>query len=152
VPAFAVAFVLISAGCLMAPSWVFRGLSNMSLRMDSHVIYFAAGTLSAFCLTLAMIWIADLWTPGRSAMWSRLSFFGRTSMFTFAWGNMLLYLVDYHPSGPSATLAMAALLLAAICLMSFVFDLIMRRSDSARAMLEAVNRPLDWLARLTLGR
>lgn len=152
VPALAVALVLTLAGALMVPGWVFHGLSNMNLRMDSHVVYFATGTVSALCLTLASIWIVDIRMPGRSAMWRRLSFFGRTSMFTFAWGNMLLYLVDYQPSGSGTAFGMAVLLLAAICLMSFVFDLIMRRSDLARAMLESVNRPLDWLACLSPGR
>ncbi|MDB6454792.1 OpgC domain-containing protein [Falsirhodobacter sp. 20TX0035] len=137
---------------LTAPDWVFRGLSNMSLRMNSHVIYFAAGALAALCLTLAFIWIVDVRAPGRASMWRGLSFFGRTSMFTFAWGNMLLYLVDHRPTTEVGAFGMAALLLATICLMSLLFDLIMRHSDSARTLLAVVNRPLDRLTGLSLAK
>lgn len=148
--ALAVSLMVTLVGALSVPDAVFRGLANMSLRLNSSVIYFAAGTLSALSLTLALIWIADVWAPIRSTTWQLVSFFGRTSMFTFAWGNMLLYLLDYTPPDAVTAYAMAALLLATICLMSFTFDRALRRSPRAGEMLKWVNRPLDRLTGLSL--
>ncbi|WP_435169647.1 OpgC domain-containing protein [Falsirhodobacter sp. 1013] len=145
-----VSLALTLAGALTVPDAVFRGLANMSLRLNSSVIYFAAGTLSAVSLTLALIWIVDVWAPIRSTVWHSVSFFGRTSMFTFAWGNMLLYLLDYRPTNAVSAYGTAGLLLAAICLMSFCFDRAMRRSRRAGALLEMINRPLDRLTRLSI--
>lgn len=142
---------LASMGAFIIPHEVFVGLANMSLRMNSHVLYFVIGAVSAVLVSLAFIWIIDVRKMVSSRFWFMLSFFGRTSMFTFAWGNIMLYMVNYYPAGKGDTYTLAFLLVAAICLMSFVFDFVMRHSEITRTAIAAMNKPLDDLARLLLS-
>lgn len=130
------------------PEEVFSGLADMSLRMNSHVLYFTIGTSFAVLASLVFIFIADVKEVASREFWRISAFFGRTSLFTFSWGNILLYLVNYQPLTSSGTYTLAFLLLVAICLMSFVFDHIMRHYEGARFALVAVNRPLENLSRL----
>lgn len=139
---------LASMGAFIIPREVLVGLADMSLRMNSHVLYFIIGAVSAVLVSLAFIWMIDVRKMVSSRFWFMLSFFGRTSMFTFAWGNIMLYMVNYYPAGKGDTYTIAFLLVAAICLMSFVFDFVMRHSEIARAVIAAMNKPLDDLARL----
>lgn len=153
IPKAAIFFLILTViGALIAPKWVLDGLADMSLRMNSHFIYFAAGTLSAVAVTMAFIWALDARPGTRSPIWYKLSFFGRTSMFTFAWGNILLYLIDYRPDNAAGAFITAAALMATICLMSFAFDALMRNSQQARSLLEMINRPLDLLAQRLVQR
>ncbi|WP_405405955.1 heparan-alpha-glucosaminide N-acetyltransferase domain-containing protein [Paracoccus sp. Ld10] len=133
-------------GGLFIDRTVIDGLSQGLLRRDSHPMYFAAGILSATVMTMLFVWLIDVHRIGRTDAWVRATFFGRTSMFTFAWGNILLYLVDLTPDTLGATLAWAAALLAAICAMSIAFDIAARRSTVTAAGLRWLGMPGDRLA------
>lgn len=122
------------------------GLVDGSLRKDSHPLYFAAGTVSATLMTLLFVQLIDIRTIGNVDFWTRMTFFGRTSMFTFAWGNIFLYLVNPAPVSAGAALIWAAALLGGICAMSFAFDLTARRSPAIAAALGWLKTPSDWLA------
>lgn len=129
-----------------------RGLGNLSLRMDSDPLYFATGVLGAFALTSAL----TLLTAGRSDTTTRRlagwTFFGRTSLFTFAFGNMLLYTVDAAPgSGPQA-LAIALALLVAIAALSLWFDWTSRRGGPIAAATTGVRDAINALARSMVDR
>jgi hypothetical protein len=143
---------LMIVGTLILPRGTFSDLADMSLRMRSHTLYFSVGIGIAFFMTLAFVWIVDVKSIVNTSTWSSLAFFGRTSMFTFAWGNILLYIVDYEPATLIGVYAFACLLLTTICTMSLAFDRIMRGSELARAALVAVNKPLDHLAQALLTR
>lgn len=147
-----VALVLVAmAGALALPEGAFATLANGTLRRASHGLYFAAGAVSATLMTIMFIWLIDIRRVGSTAAWSRLTFFGRTSMFTFAWGNVLLYLVDVSPDGPMAALSWAVLLLMAICAMSWAFDLAARRSAAVGMGLGLLKRPIDRVAQSLLN-
>ncbi|WDA12413.1 hypothetical protein [Paracoccus marcusii] len=67
-------------------------------------------------------------------------------MFTFAWGNVLLYLVAPQPTDVIGALIWTAALLAALCVMSLGFDRAARRSTTVATTLTQLRRPADWLA------
>lgn len=77
---------IIIIGALILPHEAFSGLAAMSLRMSSHPLYFAAGAAFAIFTSLAFILIVDVKKIAADSLWRELSFFGRTSMFTFSWG------------------------------------------------------------------
>ena len=135
------------AGLLAMPQGTFTAMGNMSLRMISHPFYFITGAVMAIWLTAFCIWVADIPKLGTAAGWDRMTFFGRTSMFTFAWGNILLYLVQPEPQTLGQTALWAALLLAAICAMSFFFDFAVRKSPPVASGLKWIKRITDRIAR-----
>ena len=145
----------IGAGFLALPQGTIEALGNMSLRMNSHPLYFAVGIAMAAWLTASCIWLADILKVGSNAGWNRMTFFGRTSMFTFAWGNILLYLVQPEPQTLGSTMLWAILLLATICAMSFFFDRAVRRSEFVGFGMKKIKRITDrmaqWLVQ-SLGR
>ena len=125
---------------------VIDGLADGSLRRDSNPLYFATGILSATLMTLFFVWMIDIRKVGSIGAWSHATFFGRTSMFTFAWGNVLLYLVAPQPTNVTGALAWTAALLVALCVMSLGFDRAARRSTTVATTLTQLRRPADWLA------
>lgn len=125
---------------------VIDGLADGSLRRDSNPLYFATGILSATLMTLFFVWLIDIRKVGSIGAWSRATFFGRTSMFTFAWGNVLLYLVAPQPTDVIGAVAWTAALLVALCVMSLGFDRAARRSTTVATTLTRLRRPADWLA------
>lgn len=138
------------AGILAMPQGTFADLSDMSLRLSSHPLYFAAGALMAAWLTAFCIWLADILKLGTAAGWDRMTFFGRTSMFTFAWGNILLYLVQPGPGTMGQAIFWAALLLAALIAMSFLFDRATRKSRWVASSLKSAKHLTDATARWVL--
>nr|WP_111298757.1 OpgC domain-containing protein [Paracoccus saliphilus] len=148
---FAGAVLAAMTGALALPDGAFAKLADGSFRMDSHGLYFAAGVVSATLMTIMFVWLIDIKQAGSTAAWTRLTFFGRTSMFTFAWGNILLYLVDVTPAGAAASLFWAILLLLAVCVMSYGFDLAARRSQTVVTGLSILKRPVDRMAQSLLN-
>ncbi|WP_277022332.1 OpgC domain-containing protein [Paracoccus hibiscisoli] len=141
------AATLVAGVCFLTlPEGTFTALGDMSLRMSSKPVYFAMGAVMAVWLTAFCIWLADILTLGGTAIWSRLIFFGRTSMFTFAWGNILLYLVQPKPQTLGQTLFWTMLLLGTICLMSLVFDRAVQRSLVVASSLKRVKQVSDGIA------
>lgn len=69
---------------ILLPSGAFLGMADMSLRMESNVLYFLIGTVFAFLSSLAFVWIVDIKYPNLKETWVSWSFFGRTSLFTFS--------------------------------------------------------------------
>lgn len=134
-------------GFMVMPQGTFAAMGNMSLRMISHPFYFVIGAVMAVWLTAFCIWVGDILNVGSKAGWARMTFFGRTSMFTFAWGNILLYLVQPAPHNLSSTLLWAALLLATICAMSFFFDRAVRRSEFVGTAMKKIKQITDGTAR-----
>lgn len=133
-------------GGLVLTNEAIDGLVDGSLRKDSHPLYFATGILSATLMTLLFVQLIDIRNVGSADLWTRVTFFGRTSMFTFAWGNIFLYLVGPSPVSASTALIWAAALLGGICAMSFAFDRAARCSPATAAVLKRLRIPTDWLA------
>lgn len=142
----AAATLAAGAGFLTMPQGTFAALGDMSLRMSSHPLYFIVGAVTATWLTALCIWLADILKLGRMTGWYRMTFFGRASMFTFAWGNILLYLVQPEPQTLGQTILWATLLLVAICAMSFLFDLAVQKSQLVASRLKSARCIFDRMA------
>lgn len=123
-----------------------RGLGNLTLRMDSHPLYFATGVLGTFALTGALTWLTAGRSAAATARLTRLAFFGRTSLFTFAFGNMLLYVAVVDPATGPQALANALALLAAITALSLWFDWTSRRGGPVAAAAAALRGRIDALS------
>ena len=103
-----------------------NALGTMSLRIAGHPLYFLFGMHFAVVLTAAATLVTTSIKADR--FWRNTAFFGRTSLFTFAFGNMLLYCVTVEPENRAAALQLLAVLLVAIITLSVWFDLTMRRT------------------------
>ena len=125
---------------------VIDGLAGGGLRRDSNPLYFATGILSATLVTLFFVWMIDIQKVGSIGAWSQATFFSRTSMFTFAWGNVLLYLVAPQPTDVTGALAWTAALLAAVRDEPWFRPRRARRSTTVATTLTRFRRPADWLA------
>ena len=146
--------LLISAGALLIGALALdiqslRDLGNMVLRMDSAPLYFTAGLFAACALTTAAVLLTTPPAPLARWNWDGLTFFGRTSMFTFSVGNMLLYAVQIRPQTLEQALWLALALMMAITIMSWGFDWAMRRKGGfARiigAMRDAITHFVEML-------
>lgn len=122
---FAAAMVSLAILVAVIDQNTIKALGTMSLRMAGHPLYFLFGLQVAVALTAA----ATLLTTSikKDRFWRNTAFFGRTSLFTFAFGNMLLYCITIKPSNSSAALQLAIMTVIAIILMSVWFDLTIRR-------------------------
>ncbi|RIV88639.1 hypothetical protein D2V17_07040 [Aurantiacibacter xanthus] len=102
-----------------------KELGTMSLRMAGHPLYFLFGVHFAVVLMAATTLLTTSVKADR--FWRNIAFFGRTSLFTFAFGNMLLYCVTAEPENLAAALQLVAVLVVTIITLSVWFDLTMRR-------------------------
>lgn len=142
----ATATLAAGAGFLAMPQGTFAALGDMSLRMRSNPLYFVAGAVMATWVTALCIWLADILKLGGMAGWYQMTFFGRTSMFTFAWGNILLYLVQPEPQTSGQAILWATLLLMAICATSLFFDRAVQKSQFVAFTLKSTKRITDRMA------
>ena len=115
-----------------APLDVFRGIASLSIRNANMPLYFALGCGVTVMAVAACLWLYDRkgLTFGQSA-----TFAGRTSLFTFSFGNVLLYLAPNPALSPVQSWAYALFLFAAICVQSYVFWKGQTPKDSTRQSL-----------------
>lgn len=101
------------------PFATLTGLSDLSLRNGNYPIYFALSCGVTIVSVLACVFLYD---RRGVKLGLSLDFVGRTSLFTFSFGNVLLYLMPFRPEIPTfwAWVYTAALFLA-ICLQSYIF-------------------------------
>lgn len=129
----------VAIGAFLSREGLLAELGDMSLRMESDPLYFAAGLSGAVCLTsLAVLTTQGLPDEGKKKL-EKLVFFGRTSLFTFAFGNMILYAWRGTPDTPGSAALHAVSISIIIIGLSYLFDREMRR----RARLSAVVRSLQ---------
>lgn len=132
----AVVFALVDEATL-------RDLGNMSLRIAGHPLYFFVGMLFACVLTAAAVLATSRGTSDR--FWRDAAFLGRTSLFTFAFGNMLLYCIVFEPESRAEALWVAAALLVAIIALSFWFDRLMRQQGWVAHRVSGLQRRITAL-------
>lgn len=130
-----------------------HNLGSMSLRIAGHPLYFAVGALFAGVLTSGTVLVTTF--SNSDLLWRRFAFFGRTSLFTFAFGNMLLYAVFITPDSATSALQLAATLIVAIVAISVWFDYVMRGQSTiggtVRDIQQAITAVLEvvgnrWVA------
>ncbi|OYX66189.1 MAG: hypothetical protein B7Y88_04640 [Sphingomonadales bacterium 32-64-17] len=127
-----------------------RSLGNLSLRIAEHPLYFLVGVLCASVLTAASVLLTTaVWTDRE---WRVLAFFGRTSLFTFAFGNILLYCVVIKPQSSGSALGLATALMIAIIALSFWFDWAMRKIGWLASIVNGTQRIITSLCEELYGR
>lgn len=123
------------------------GLANMSIRNTNHPLYYSAGIATTVLAVSLCVFVFDFlqqrWADG-------LKFLGRTSLFTFCFGNVMLYWVTFHPVGAVQGHAVWLGLVAVIALMAWLFDAAMRstpwtqRSAPVRTLTNGVRDLTKW--------
>lgn len=102
-----------------APLEMLRQLSNMTLRNENHPIYLTCGAAFVVASVVVCVIIYDMFRvqAGRG-----MSYIGRTSLFTFSFGNILLYLSPAWGRDLRSSLIMTGALFILICVQSLVFS------------------------------
>ena len=120
-----IAFMVVaSAGAALAlwdwqtPFQTVRDLADMSLRHANNPLYFAVGATAALLCLAACLRAFEAMNANRI---SGLLVFGRTSLFTFSFGNILLYLAPHVELAEMTSLAMSLLFILLITLQSVAF-------------------------------
>ncbi|MFN3314742.1 MAG: OpgC domain-containing protein, partial [Hyphomonas sp.] len=137
------------------PGQTLRELGNMELRNQNHPIYFAYGMMGAMAAIMAFLVFYD---ANRMRFGRSIGFAGATSLFTFSFGNALLYLAPQLDLSPAATWAYAVFLFLLIGAQSYAFywlqtrrpdephRLVTRFQSALAAMNQAVQRFAQRLA------
>lgn len=121
------------------PQETLRYLTNMGFRNYNHPMYFAFGMAGAMTAIIACLVIYDAHGArvGRS-----IAFAGKTSLFTFSFGNVLLYLAPSLQLGAAGSWIYAVALFLLICIQSYAFNWLQTRSP------QTPNRFVAWFQRL----
>ncbi|WP_220475163.1 hypothetical protein [Paracoccus sp. JM45] len=137
------AMIALAVGIAVSlPSGWFLSMADMSFRIESNFIYFLLGAIFAFFASLVFVWVVDIKLYNYKNQWIACSFFGRTSLFTFSWGNILLYLNIYEPKNEVSSFIFYFVLIACVCFMSLLFDTVVRKSSIFKNGLLQLNLPL----------
>ena len=96
--------ILLAAAALVASMlfWtttldVLRGIVSLRIRNDNHPFYYALGLFATLLFLLVCILLFDF---ARLRFADGITFMGAASLFTFCFGNVLLYLQPFGPPGP----------------------------------------------------
>jgi len=101
-----------------APLQDFVGIATLSIRNANLPLYFSLGC----AVTIACVMLCIQLYDRMGASFGRpVTFAGRTSLFTFSFGNVLLYLAPNLTPSLLGSWAYAVALFAAICLQSYIF-------------------------------
>ncbi|TNM62145.1 OpgC domain-containing protein [Aliirhizobium smilacinae] len=111
-------------------------LGNMSLRMDSDPLYFAAGICGAIAITSLAVLATQRLSPEVKQRLEKPVFFGRTSLFTFAFGNMILYAWPETPAALGSAVLQAVLISIVITGLSYLFDREVRRGGTLALVIK----------------
>lgn len=101
-----------------APLETFAGIATLTIRNANMPLYFTLGLSATVLCVVGCILLYDRLHAsfGRS-----VTFAGRTSLFTFSFGNVLLYFAPNLTLPPAQSWAYAVALFLAICVQSYVF-------------------------------
>jgi len=100
------------------PFQTVRNIANMSLRNLNHPIYFSLGVSATIFCVVICIWLFDV----QKYSWARwISFLGKASLFTFSFGNILLYAAPDVGVDKTSSLVFSLIALILICLQTYVF-------------------------------
>lgn len=147
------ALLLISATVLLvfwnyeAPHDTVRDLSSLAYRNANHPIYFAFGLFGTLLAVFASLILYDglRMKAGRS-----LAFAGKTSLFTFSFGNALLYLAPALTLSLTGSWIYTLILFCLVCLQSYAFNWLQTVRDNPlasrfQALIVQINSVVGWL-------
>ncbi|PKP81198.1 MAG: Long-chain-fatty-acid--CoA ligase [Alphaproteobacteria bacterium HGW-Alphaproteobacteria-18] len=143
------AAVLLLFWNLKAPAETLQALSNLSYRNANHPIYFAFGLASTLIAVFVCLGLYD----GLHVRFGRaLIFAGKTSLFTFSFGNALLYLAPVLALSLMGSWVYTFALFFLICLQSYAFQWLQTASGNPaatrfQAAIAQINARVGWLPR-----
>jgi len=141
----------LALGALLSRDSSLAELGDMSLRMDSDPLYFAAGLCGAIALTsLAVLATQGLSDEGKKKL-EKLVFFGRTSLFTFAFGNMILYAWPDTPDTLGSATLHAVLMSVVIIGLSYLFDREMRRGGPLATVVRLLQSKITSFVKMLIA-
>lgn len=138
----ALIFMLVAAGITLELAWNLRApldtavhLADMSIRNHNEPIYFAFGLTGAL---LAIFLCLILYDANSFRFGQSLTFAGKTSLFTFSFGNVILYLAPQPDLGVQGAWAYGLFLFLLVCLQSYIFHRLQTLSPGS------AGRFVDW--------
>ena len=141
----------LALGALLSRDSSLAELGDMSLRMDSDPLYFAAGLCGAIALTsLAVLTTQGLSDEGKKKL-EKLVFFGRTSLFTFAFGNMILYAWPDTPDTLGSAILHAVLMSVVIIGLSYLFYREMRRGGPLATVVRLLQSKITSFVKMLIA-
>lgn len=132
---------------LNAPAETLQALSNLTFRNANLSIYFAFGLASTLVAVLLCLAISD----GMGLrIGQSITFAGKTSLFTFSFGNALLYLAPVMALSLTGSWIYTFVLFFLVCLQSYTFQWLQTSRDNPVAarfqvMLGWINGRVSWL-------
>lgn len=149
------ALLLVSGAVLLAfwnfdaPFHTVRDLSNLTYRNINHPIYFAFGL---FGTLLAVFVCLILYDVLRVKVGRSLAFAGKTSLFTFSFGNALLYLAPALTLSLTGSWIYTFALFFLVCLQSYAFNWLQTAHGNwlatrFQALIVQINSAVSWLPR-----
>ena len=147
------ALLLVSGAVLLsfwnydAPLTTVRDLSNLTYRNINHPIYFAFGL---FGTLLAVFVCLVLYDGFRVKFGLSLGFAGKTSLFTFSFGNALLYLAPALTLSLTGSWIYTFALFFLVCLQSYAFNWLQTARGNwlatrFQALIVRINSAVGWL-------
>lgn len=143
--------LLIGLGILFYDEKSLAELGDMSLRMDSDPLYFAAGLCGAVAMTSLAVLLTQRLSPEVKQRLEKPVFFGRTSLFTFAFGNMILYGWPVTPDTLETAVYQAVLISMTITLLSYLFDREVRRGGTLATVVKGMQARITSLVTMLVG-
>lgn len=128
--------LVIATGILFYDETSLAELGDMSLRMDSDPLYFGAGLCGAIAITSLAVLMTQRLSPETKKRLEKPVFFGRTSLFTFAFGNMVLYGWPDTPDAFGTAIFEAVLVSVTITVLSYLFDREVRRGGALASVVK----------------
>ncbi|MFK3690784.1 hypothetical protein ACI2J4_10900 [Agrobacterium tumefaciens] len=125
----------LTVGAFSGRETLLAELGDMSLRMDSDPLYFAAGLCGAVALTCLAVIVTQGLSDDRKKKMEMFVFFGRTSLFTFAFGNIILYAWMGSAESRTSAVLQALSISAIIIVLSYLFDREMRHGGRLAALV-----------------
>lgn len=141
--------VLLAFWNLDAPFNTVRDLSNLTYRNINHPAYFAFGLFGTLLAVFACLIVYDVF---RVKFGLSLTFAGKTSLFTFSFGNALLYLAPALTLSLTGSWIYTFVLFFLVCLQSYVFNWLQTARENwlatrFQALIAQINSAVGWLPR-----
>ncbi|MGE6696959.1 Long-chain-fatty-acid--CoA ligase [Hyphomonas sp. NPDC076900] len=152
--AISMAALLLVSGAVLLAFWNFdapfhtvRDLSSLAYRNINHPIYFAFGL---FGTLLAVFTGLILYDGFRVKFGLSLGFAGKTSLFTFSFGNALLYLAPAMTLNLTGSWIYTFALFFLVCLQSYAFNWLQTARGNwlatrFQALIVRINSAVGWL-------
>lgn len=132
----ALAVAAAAAWAVYYPDVTLRAFNNMSLRNANHPFYFLASSAGAILFVMLMLVLRLKESRHR---WLQLSMIGKNSLFTFSFGNIIIYLMPRGDHGYWGSILLVLVTMVMVYSATASFDFL-----SERRALESRN---GWVRR-----